>query len=161
MDIQVEIMKEVDADLPFSLEALLEQAIRTAAAFERVERAEVSISIVDDETIRELNRTYRQMDASTDVLSFALNETVEGEPEIHYGEMEEEADTSLGDIVISLPTAQRQAQEYGHSLERELAFLTIHGFLHLLGYDHMNDEDEKVMFARQRAILEEMGIARG
>lgn len=160
MDIQVEVRKEVDVELPFSLESLLEQAIRTAAALERVNRAEVCISVVDDETIRELNRTYRQKDVPTDVLSFALNETVEGEPEIHY-ETEEEADASLGDIVISLPTAQRQAQEYGHSLERELAFLTIHGFLHLLGYDHMNEEDEKVMFARQRAILEEMGIARG
>jgi probable rRNA maturation factor len=158
----VEVIKEVETHLPFDMEALLTKAIAAAAAFEGCEGVEVAVTIVDDERIRELNRTYRNKDASTDVLSFAMNESLEEEPDIRYDDLDEEIEEQLlGDIVISLPTAIRQAEEYGHSLERELAFLVIHGFLHLLGYDHMNEEDEKEMFTRQRAILEQLGISRG
>lgn len=108
--------------------------------------AEVGLIFVDDQYIKSLNAEYRGIDKATDVLSFALNEG-EAMPE------EEEAEELLGDIVISLPTAQRQAQEYGHSFEREVAYLTAHGSLHLLGYDHQTDEDKQVMREKEEAIL--------
>jgi len=103
---------------------------------------EVSVTLVCDDEIRELNREYRGIDKSTDVLSFEMG-----------GEL-------LGDIIISLPTAIRQAEEYNHSAEREIAFLTVHGLLHLLGYDHMNKKDEKVMLEKQEEILNKLGITR-
>ena len=113
---------------------------------------EVSVTIVDDETIWKYNKQYRKIDRPTDVLSFALNEAdyldIEGIP------------NNLGDILISYETAKRQARSYGHSIKREMAFLFTHGMLHLLGYDHMKEEDEKVMFARQEQILNELGIGR-
>lgn len=115
--------------------------------------AEVSLIFVDDNYIRSLNAEYRNIDKATDVLSFALNEGEEM-PE------EEEAEDLLGDIVISLPTAKRQALEYGHSFEREVAYLTAHGSLHLLGYDHMTDEDREVMREKEEAILAKLGIFR-
>jgi probable rRNA maturation factor len=162
VDVSVEVIQEVEMDLPFDVDDLLTKAIMAAASYEGCETVDVAVTIVDDETIRELNRTYRNKDASTDVLSFAMNESIEDEPDIVYDDLEDEIEEQpLGDIVISLPTAIRQAEEYGHSLERELAFLAIHGFLHLLGYDHMNEEDEKEMFSRQRAILEQIGLTRG
>ncbi|GIM44754.1 endoribonuclease YbeY [Collibacillus ludicampi] len=162
MDVSVEVIQEVEMDLPVDVDDLLTKAIMAAASYEGCETVDVAVTIVDDETIRELNRTYRNKDASTDVLSFAMNESIEDEPDIVYDDLEDEIEEQpLGDIVISLPTAIRQAEEYGHSLERELAFLAIHGFLHLLGYDHMNEEDEKEMFSRQRAILEQIGLTRG
>lgn len=113
---------------------------------------ELSCVIVDDEKIHEINRDYRQIDRSTDVISFALEDNdqfyVEGMPR------------SLGDIFISYDHAQAQAQEYGHSLKREMCFLFTHGLLHLLGYDHMNEEDEKEMFGLQKEILKQLGIER-
>lgn len=118
--------------------------------------AEVSINFVDNKEIQELNRNYRQKDVPTDVISFALQETVEGELDI----IGENIPLALGDIVISVDKAKEQAVDYDHSFERELAFLTIHGFLHLLGYDHMNEEDEEKMFAKQEEILGEFGIER-
>ncbi|MDR0197710.1 MAG: rRNA maturation RNase YbeY [Oscillospiraceae bacterium] len=111
--------------------------------------AETSLSLVSDEEIRSLNRRYRKIDRPTDVLSF-----LSGDPN---------PDTKavvLGDIVISAQTAARQASRYGHGIDRELAFLTVHGMLHLLGYDHIRKEDERVMFARQNLILEKLGIIR-
>jgi probable rRNA maturation factor len=106
------------------------------------EKSEVSVTIVNDEEIHRLNREYRGIDAPTDVLSFELG-----------GEL-------LGDIVISIETAVRQAKEYGHSLEREIAFLTIHGMLHLLGYNHELKTDERIMFAKQDEILQKLGLLR-
>lgn len=115
--------------------------------------AEVSMIFVDDNYIRSLNAEYRDIDKATDVLSFALNEGEEM-PE------EAEAEDLLGDIVISLPTAKRQAEEYGHSFEREVAYLAAHGSLHLLGYDHMTDEDREVMREKEETILGKLGITR-
>jgi probable rRNA maturation factor len=106
---------------------------------------EVSILLTDDEHIKELNRDYRGIDEPTDVLAFAQ---MEGEPigcEMNDG--------LLGDVVISVETAQRQAEEHGHSLDEEIDVLLAHGLLHLLGYDHENSEDAKVMFAKQEEIL--------
>jgi probable rRNA maturation factor len=115
---------------------------------------EVSIVLADDDYIQELNRTYRGKDMPTDVLSFALNEGEE--PEI----VDAPTDYMLGDIVISLETAQRQAQEFGHGLEREVAYLAVHGMLHLLGFDHETDQDRQAMRAEEERILTAVGITR-
>ena len=119
------------------------------------EGVEVGVTFLDDAAIQELNRDYRDKDRPTDVLSFALNEG--DEPEIVDAPEEE----LLGDILISLETTARQAEEYGHSLERELAYLTVHGMLHLLGYDHEEPADQAEMRLEEEAVLASLGIVRG
>ncbi|MBD3107576.1 rRNA maturation RNase YbeY [Bacillus sp. AGMB 02131] len=137
--------------------ALIEQLLQFAAKEENIEEeCELSITFVDDEAIREINREYRDKDSATDVISFALEEMGEGEIEIVGADMPR----VLGDIIISVDTAKAQAEEYGHSTNREIGFLALHGFLHLLGYDHMTKEDEVVMFTKQRDILEKYGLSR-
>lgn len=116
--------------------------------------SEVSVVFADNEYIRELNRDYRGKDAATDVLSFALEEG--DEPEIMGGPDE----TLLGDIIISLEMAQSQAGDFGHSLERELAYLTVHGMLHLAGYDHEDEADKAVMRRQEEKILTLLNIGR-
>ncbi len=111
---------------------------------------ELSIVITDEETVQALNREYRGVDAPTDVLSFPM---LEGTPPEGVPPTPEEEVTYLGDVVIALPVAERQAREYGHSLQEELRLLTVHGVLHLLGYDHATPEEEARMWARQEAIL--------
>ena len=124
-------------------------------------KAEISVMFVDNDEIRVLNREHRNIDSATDVLSFPLFEYDEDgeiiEQELDFnpnGEM------ILGDIVISLERAAEQAEEYGHSFEREIGFLTVHSMLHLFGFDHMTPEDEAEMFEYQAEILEEMGLKR-
>jgi probable rRNA maturation factor len=118
--------------------------------------AEISLVFTDDLEIQELNKTYRGKDVPTDVLSFAMLEPGEGEMAI----VEEEEELLLGDIVISLETALRQAEDYGHSLDREIAYLMVHGLLHLLGYDHMTEEDKKIMRQREEELLAAVGLIR-
>jgi len=122
--------------------------------------AEVDVTIVDNDEIREINNEHRGKDAPTDVLSFPMLE-FDGDNEIDAEfDMEEEA-VLLGDIVISLERAAEQAKEYGHSLKREVSFLTAHSMLHLLGYDHENSEEEaEIMFKKQDDILNNLGITR-
>lgn len=122
-----------------------------------MEKAELSVTFVDNARIQEINRDYRNKDQATDVISFAMEEMGEGEMEIFY---EEEAPRVLGDIIISVPKAREQAEEYGHTVKRELGFLALHGFLHLLGYDHETEEQEKEMFKKQKEILEAYGLTR-
>ncbi|WP_442853678.1 rRNA maturation RNase YbeY [Bacillus sp. CHD6a] len=119
--------------------------------------AELSVTFVNNDRIQEINREYRDKDRPTDVISFAMEEMGEGEIEIHY---DEDAPRMLGDIIISIPKAEEQAEEYGHSVKRELGFLALHGLLHLLGYDHENEADEKVMFDKQKEILDAYGLTR-
>lgn len=138
---------------------LVNQVIQTAAELEGITEGEVVVTLVDNKRIHELNRDYRGIDRPTDVLSFALNEPGEDDLDIIYDE-EMDMPTMLGDIVISIPKVIQQAADYGHSFERELGFLTAHGFLHLLGYDHETEEDEKVMFTKQELILEKMKLSR-
>lgn len=116
---------------------------------------EVDITIVDDEEIHTLNREYRNVDRPTDVLSFALDEGEEDEPELIDGPEEH----LLGDIIISAETAQRQGEEFGHGLEREIVYLAVHGLLHLLGYDHMTDEDKNIMRAKEEEALREIRLS--
>lgn len=108
----------------------------------------LEVLIVDEQTIKEINRDYRNKDAVTDVISFALDDEVEGEI-VARGQ----PNRLLGTIIICGPVAERQAQEYNHSLKREMKFLFVHGLLHLLSYDHMNKEDEIEMFALQDKII--------
>ena len=117
--------------------------------------AELSVTFVDKGEIQNINKMYRDKDKVTDVISFALEED---EPEIDMNELD--IPRVLGDIIICTDVAHEQAENYGHSFERELGFLALHGFLHLLGYDHMTDEDEKEMFGRQDAILNAYGLTR-
>nr|WP_263313142.1 rRNA maturation RNase YbeY [Mammaliicoccus sp. Marseille-Q6498] len=140
----------IDDDTKNQIESLL----RFAAKKESItEEAELSISFVDEEEIQAINRDYRDKDKVTDVISFSLEED---EPEIEGLDIPR----VLGDIIICLEVAKEQAASYNHSLSRELGFLALHGFLHLLGYDHMTPEDEKEMFSRQDEILNEFGLTR-
>ncbi|RKQ19157.1 rRNA maturation RNase YbeY [Lysinibacillus endophyticus] len=136
---------------------LVEKLLQHAANELSIEDgSEVSITFVTNEAIHEINREYRDKDQPTDVISFALEEMGEGEIEI----VGEDLPRILGDIIISIDRTREQAEEYGHSFERELGFLAVHGFLHLLGYDHMTPEDEKVMFGKQDEILSSFGLGR-
>lgn len=136
---------------------LIDRLIQYAADAEEItEEAEMSITFVDNNEIQIINRNYRQKDAPTDVISFAMQEEGEGEQQIIGAEIP----IVYGDIIISVDKAKEQAEEYEHSVERELGFLALHGFLHLLGYDHMNEADEKKMFGRQEEILNGFGLKR-
>lgn len=138
-----------DADI-----TAVRRAIETVGRLYSAEDAEVSVTLTDDAHIHELNRIYRAVDRPTDVLSFALTESEE--PEI----VGAQGHDVLGDLVISLERVAAQAEEYGHSPLRELSFLTVHGMLHLLGYDHMDEAERQEMEEQQRHVMEELGIAR-
>ena len=121
--------------------------------------AEISFTFTDNEGIREINRDYRNIDRPTDVLSFPMLEFGDDETDVEYET--EDGLVLLGDIVISIERAKEQAQEFGHSLRRELAFLTAHSMLHLLGYDHVDDPvGEKMMIEKQDIALNALGITR-
>jgi probable rRNA maturation factor len=115
-----------------------------------IKDAVMSIIIIDNKEIHKINKEYRGIDRETDVISFALEE----------GETIDEPVKTLGDIYISIDKVYEQAKEYGHSVKRELFFLVTHGFLHLLGYDHMTKEDEEEMFSLQEEILDSYGVKR-
>ena len=116
---------------------------------------ELSVTLTDDAHIHALNREYRGVDRATDVLSFPMYSFADGD------EPPKEGDFTLGDVVISVERAEAQAKEYGHSTRREIAFLTVHSILHLLGWDHeTSPEDERAMFAKQDEIMEKLGISR-
>lgn len=129
---------------------LIEKVLKHGIEKLNLGEVEFNIIIVDNEYIHNLNREYRHIDRETDVITFALEDDKTFNPESRI----------LGDVYISIDKAKAQAIEYGHSLEREMCFLAVHGFLHLNGYDHMVEEDEKVMFGLQEEILNEMGIKR-
>ncbi len=141
----------------YKLKMLIRHTILETLDYEGMENdAEVSVTFVDDEGIRDLNKRFRNMDKPTDVLSFPLLD-YEGESEEPFFD---ELCHNLGDIVISLERAMAQANEFGHSFEREVAFLTAHSMLHLLGYDHeLSDEDDADMRKRQNDIMERLGLS--
>lgn len=140
----------VDNDLYKDYDYLYE-VLDAALEHEKVTNAIFSVVFVNNEEIHEMNREYRGVDRVTDVISFAL----EDNEDIVYDDIR-----MLGDIFICIPQMKKQAEEYGHSEKRELAFLAVHGILHLLGYDHMTEEDEHVMFALQELILDGKNIKR-
>ena len=141
----------------YNLKMLIRRTILATLDYEGMENdVEVSVTFVDDEGIRELNNKFRKMDKPTDVLSFPLMD-YEGESDEPYFD---ELAHNLGDIVISLERAMAQANEFGHSFEREVAFLTAHSMLHLLGYDHeLSEEDDADMRKRQSDIMERLGLS--
>lgn len=156
MKIYIDYSNEQDKlSPPEDFEWLVEDCARAALEEEEIEDdAEVSVTLVDNARIRELNSEFREIDHETDVLSFPLGDE-EG--------FEVDPDTNailLGDIVISLEKAKSQAEEYGHSFRREVAFLVTHSLFHLLGYDHITPEEETEMFAKQEKVLNKLGIAR-
>lgn len=142
-----------------STKNMLLELLESAAKHENVNTdiTEMSLSFVNKEEIQEINRDYRGKDVPTDVISFALNDEVESE--ISIIGLEDEIN-SIGDVIICVDIAKEQAVDYNHSFDREIGFLAVHGFLHLLGYDHMTPEDEKEMFEKQDKILEEFGLRR-
>lgn len=129
----------------------IKKLLNYALKYKKLENVEFNIIFVDNETIRNINKEYRNIDRETDVISFALEDNED--MKFEFGRL-------LGDIYISIPRMKEQAKEYGHSEKRELSFLVIHGLLHLLGYDHMTKEEEEVMFKEQELILDGYGITR-
>ena len=137
-------------------DSLFEEIFRAADVVGKlygVEGAELSITLTDDEHIRALNKKFRGVDRATDVLSFAFRES--DEPEVIGTDFE-----ILGDVIISLERAKVQAQDFGHSFRREIIFLEVHGLLHLLGYDHVDDDQRQEMESEQSFIMAKLGIGR-
>ncbi len=152
----IDIMDETN-QLTEDQEELLHKLLAYAAKQEEISMdSELSVTIVDNESIQQINKDYREKDMPTDVISFALEEQGEEEIEIRGDDLPRH----LGDIVISIDKAIEQAKEYNHSFERELGFLAVHGFLHLLGYDHMSTAEEKEMMERQDNLLNDFGLTR-
>ena len=155
--VKIYFAKDTDAvKVGHKLKALVRKAVCAALKYEGFERAaEVSVTFTDNAGIRVLNREYRDIDRETDVLSFPLIDFAAGETPEDDGSA-----VMLGDIVLSVERAEAQALEFGHSFEREAAFLCVHSMLHLLGYDHVNNEQEDAeMRRRQSEILQRMGLA--
>lgn len=156
MALQIDVIDETGKLSEEELK-LVESILRYASEQEKVKNdAEVSVTFVSNKEIQEINKEYRGKDQPTDVISFAMEELGDGEIPV----MGIDLPRVLGDIIISLDRAKEQAEDYGHSLQREIGFLTVHGFLHLLGYDHENENDEKKMFSRQNDILAGYGLER-
>ena len=154
--VKIDSDKEKKVKVPTGVKLLVRKSCNAVLTFEDFsEPAEISVFFTDDEGIRELNRMHRNIDSSTDVLSFPLGED---------GVYDRNLDTGaclLGDIIISVETAIRQAEMYGHTLQREIAFLTVHSMLHLLGYDHVNGGMEMVrMREKEERVLTELGLKR-
>lgn len=149
---QIDIMDQTEEITEEQL-TLLEEVLTYAAEREKViTSAELSISIVSNEEIKTLNASYRNKDVATDVLSFPLENA--------FRENDEGMPVMIGDIIISLEKTIDQAERFNHSFERELLFLAIHGFLHILGYTHDNKENERKMFEKQEAVLKEFNLER-
>ena len=146
-----------DVKIPSGIRLLIRRCCQAVLSTEKFDKdAEVSVSFVSNNEIRNLNRIYRNKDSVTDVLSFPLTGD-DGSVEINP----ETGAVLLGDVVISLETAVKQAQSYGHSLEREVGFLTVHSMLHLLGYDHETSLlDQRIMREKEESVLENLGISR-
>ncbi len=147
---EVSIYNNTSEEFPY--EDIIEKVVNKALEKEKIKKASCSIIIVDNDYIHKLNKEYRGINRPTDVISFALEDdkTMVIPDEIRL----------LGDIYISIDKAKEQAKEYGHSLERELCFLAVHGIYHLLGYDHEKEEAAEIMFKKQEEVLEEYGITR-
>ena len=141
---------------------LIEDVLNFAGSYLKLpENTEMSVTLMDNEHIHEINKKYRGVDKPTDVISFAIEEEDPDEVPIILPEDEEfDIPKNIGDIMVSMDKVKEQAEYLGHSEDRELAFLVVHGFLHLNGYDHMKEEDEKEMFGLQREILDSYGLTR-
>lgn len=163
----IHIEKEVEDELDFDYEELQKQVIEACMDYENCPyEAEVDVLLTNNEEIQKLNKEYRKIDSPTDVLSFPL---IEYDEPGNFDSLEdsmndcfnpETGELLLGDIVISVERAKSQAEEYGHSLKRELAFLTAHSMFHLFGYDHMDVEERILMEGKQKSVLDKLEIFR-
>ena len=144
-----EIFNELDYEISETSD--MKKVLEIAIKEEELNDVEFNVILGDNNYIHELNKNYRKIDRETDVITFALEDNEE---------VNEEEHRLLGDIYISVDKAKSQALEYGHSFKREICFLAVHGFLHLLGYDHMNKHDEEIMFSKQELILNEANITK-
>lgn len=167
----VHIEYETEKELNLDYENIIKRVICEAIACENCPYdTEISVVLTDNESIRDINRRYRQIDAPTDVLSFPM---IEYKRPADFGDLKEElkknaedyfnpetGELILGDIVISVEKIIEQAKSYGHSEERELAFLTVHSMMHLFGYDHMTSEESTIMEERQNLVLNNLAIVR-
>ena len=164
MTIYIENESDIKLNIPYR--KIIEDSINLSLDFEKVPyECEISVTIVDDERIHEINKEFREIDRSTDVLSFPLNEFEKVADWQNFDEDKasfnyDTGELMLGDIILSAEHIIKQANEYGHTRKRELAFLVIHSILHLLGYDHITKEDEEKMFSKQRQILDLGGYKR-
>ena len=148
---------ESEVEIDESMLADIQRALELAGEIYGVENSEVSVTLTNDQRIHELNLQYRGIDRPTDVLSFAFRDS--DEPEI-FSDADSDQPEILGDIIISIDRAKSQAEEFGHSIRREIVFLTVHGILHLLGYDHMEETDRLEMESEQKFMMERLGISR-
>lgn len=162
----IEFEKEYDKDLGINYEEIADKVINAALDYEECPyEAEVSLTLVDNNRIHDINKEFRDIDRPTDVLSFPMVE-YDDAGEFAFLEYEDDCfnpetgELMLGDIIISLDKVEEQAIAYGHSFTREYAFLIAHSMLHLMGYDHMTDDDASIMEAKQRAILDNLNITR-
>lgn len=163
----ISLEEEYTLDLGISYHELAEQVINAALDYEQCPyECEINVILTDNNGIHQINKECRDIDRPTDVLSFPM---VEYEQPGDFGSIEEQqpecfhpesGELMLGDIIISLDKVKEQAESYGHSNRREYAFLIAHSMLHLMGYDHMEPEEEKIMFAKQEEILKQLGITR-
>lgn len=165
MTINIEYEAEKKLELPY--ESIIEEVVTASLDYEECPyEAEVNVVLTDNEEIRRINREFRQIDNATDVLSFPMGdfetpsdfERMEEQPEDYFNP--ETGELLLGDIVISVDKVEEQAEKYGHSESRELAFLVAHSMLHLCGYDHMEEEERAVMEQKQEEILKAGGYTR-
>lgn len=162
----IEIIDEQEIiDVEVDLIDIIKKCVNAVLAYEGIDIDwEVCITFVDDDTIRKLNREFREIDSPTDVLSFPIldldNDKDLKEEQFKYDINPETGCVMLGDIIISLERAKFQGEEYGHGLHRELGFLTVHGMLHLLGYDHESDKDRLEMRKKEEDILESLNLIR-
>ena len=144
-------------ELSDEMKSVFEKVCMESLVYEEFDTdCEISLSLVNDEEIHEINKQFRNIDRPTDVLSFPQLTFEEGEE----ADVNENGEIVLGDIIISVDKAKEQAGEFGHSMKREMAFLAVHSMLHLMGYDHMVDEERKVMEAKQEEILKNCGYIR-
>ena len=152
---------DIEEDKQF--EELIQQVIFQCFKEENIEKTNMYINVIltNPKKIREVNQKYRNIDKETDVLSFPMFEkeeidSIKEESKMHNIEIQE----VLGDIIVSIPRVNEQALEYGHSLERELAYMIVHGFYHIMGYDHMNDEEKNIMRLKEEKVLNQLNITR-
>ena len=167
----INIEYETDKKLDLEYEKIINEVVNEAAAYEKCPyEIEVNVTLTDNEAIHQINKEFREVDAPTDVLSFpminyeapsdfeSLEDEFENNTEDYFNP--DTGELMLGDIIISLDKVEEQAIAYGHSFTREYAFLIAHSMLHLMGYDHMTDDDASIMEAKQRAILDNLNITR-
>ncbi|MGL4335344.1 MAG: rRNA maturation RNase YbeY [Turicibacter sp.] len=157
MSVDIQFYNQTQEDTkPY--ESLVEKVVKATITHENLNHdiLECSFIFVNNAQIQEINKTYRNKDAITDVITFAIEDEGEGELKIKGIPMPR----MLGDVFVSIPRTIEQAKEYGHSFERELSFLAVHGFLHLLGYDHLVKDEEEIMFAKQEDVLNALGLRR-